>query len=96
MLNIGVLDKSELLNDLNKYFPSGIKYITENEKPIGSVMIPVASVGNEKHVDSVKFEKMLASMPKGTSAGKNENNSEETDCKYQSCGNIKKAKKLKC
>ncbi len=77
-LNIGVLDKSELLNDLNKYFPSGIKYITENEKPIGSVMIPVASVGNEKHVDSVKFEKMLASMPKGTSAGKNENNSEET------------------
>lgn len=77
-LNIGVLDKSELLNDLNKYFPSGIKYITENEKPIGSVMIPVASVGNEKHVDSVKFEKMLASMPKGTNAVKNENNSEET------------------
>ncbi|MDO5088686.1 MAG: LytR C-terminal domain-containing protein [Leptotrichiaceae bacterium] len=77
-LNIGVLNKAELLNDLNKYFPSGINYITENEQPVGSVVIPVTTVGNEKHVDSIKFEKMLTAMPQGNNVGKSEEVKEET------------------
>lgn len=77
-LNIGTLSKAELLNDLNKYFPSGIKYITENETPVGSALIPVTSVGNEKHVDSIKFEKMLANMPKAQEVKKDDETQEET------------------
>ncbi|RRD40664.1 LytR family transcriptional regulator [Leptotrichia sp. OH3620_COT-345] len=77
-LNIGVLNKAELLNDLNKYFPSGIKYITENEQPVGSVSIPVTTVGSEKHVDSIKFEKIIVALPQGNDKGRAEEEKEET------------------
>lgn len=62
-LNIEVLNKSELLNDLNKYFPSGIEYVTDGEDGKATVETPIMNVGNEKHIDSIKFEKLLATLP---------------------------------
>ena len=62
-LNIEVLNKAELLNDLNKYFPEGIEYITEGEEGKATVETPIINVGSEKHIDSMKFEKLLATLP---------------------------------
>lgn len=62
-LKIEVLNKAELLNDLNKYFPNGIGYITENENISVNYQMPILNVGNEKHVDSIKFENILAGLP---------------------------------
>ncbi len=36
-----IVNKSELLNDLNKYFPDKIEYVTKGEKPKESIKIPV-------------------------------------------------------
>lgn len=62
-LDIDVINKAELLNDLNKYFPGGIGYVTEDENAKVNYQIPVLNVGKEKHVDSIKFEKILATLP---------------------------------
>lgn len=58
-------NKSDLLNDLNKYFPDGINYVTENENIKPNIEIPLITVGNEKHIDSIKFEKIIEQLKKG-------------------------------
>ena len=62
-LNIDVVNKSELLNDLNKYFPDGIDYITDEKQGKAAVETPIMTLGNEKHIDSIKFEKLLSTLP---------------------------------
>lgn len=62
-LNIDVVNKSELLNDLNKYFPDGIEYVTDGENGKATVETPIMTLGNEKHIDSIKFEKLLSALP---------------------------------
>lgn len=62
-LNIDVVNKSELLNDLNKYFPDGIDYITDEKQGKATVETPIMTLGNEKHIDSIKFEKLLSTLP---------------------------------
>ena len=62
-LNIEVMNKSELLNDLDKYFPDGIDYITKNESVTGTITIPLMTVDGKQYIDSIKFEKFLATLP---------------------------------
>ena len=62
-LNIDVVNKSELLNELNKYFPDGIDYITDEKQGKATVETPIMTLGNEKHIDSIKFEKLLSTLP---------------------------------
>ena len=62
-LNIEVMNKSELLNDLDKYFPDGIDYITTNENVTGTITIPLMTVDGKQYIDSIKFEKFLATLP---------------------------------
>lgn len=62
-LDIEVLNKAELLNDLNKYFPDGIQYITAKEKiDMKQLEVPILNVGVQKHIDSIKFEKLLTNL----------------------------------
>lgn len=75
-LNIDVINKSELLNDLNKYFPKGIGYVTEDENAKVNYQIPVLNVGNEKHIDSIKFEQILATLPAVVENNNNQQNNQ--------------------
>ena len=61
-----IVNKSELLNDLNKYFPDKIEYVTKGEKPKESIKIPVIASNGKTYIDNVKLEKLLAEIPKRT------------------------------
>ena len=58
-----IVNKSELLNDLNKYFPDKIEYVTKGEKPKESIKIPVITSNGKTYIDSVKLEKLLVEIP---------------------------------
>ena len=58
-----IVNKSELLNDLNKYFPDKIEYVTKGEKPKESIKLPVITSDGKTYIDSVKLEKLLAELP---------------------------------
>ena len=58
-----IVNKSELLNDLNKYFPDKIEYVTKGEKPKESVKLPVITSDGKTYIDSVKLEKLLVELP---------------------------------
>ena len=58
-----VVNKSELLNDLNKYFPDKIEYVTKGEKPKESIKLPVIVSDGKTYIDSVKLEKLLVELP---------------------------------
>ena len=59
-----IVNKSELLNDLNKFFPDSIEYVTKGEKPKESIKIPTISADGKVYIDSVKLEKLLAELPR--------------------------------
>ncbi len=63
-LNIDVLNKTELLNDLNKYFPKGIDVTSKSEKVSSLITIPLVKRDGKQYIDIVKFESFLASLPK--------------------------------
>ena len=58
-----IVNKSELLNDLNKYFPDKIEYVTKGEKPKESIKLPVITSDGKTYIDSVKLEKLLVELP---------------------------------
>ena len=58
-----IVNKSELLNDLNKYFPDKIEYVTKGEKPKESIKLPVITSNGKTYIDSVKLEKLLVELP---------------------------------
>lgn len=58
-INVEVVNKAELLNDLNKYFPKGIEYVSEKENINSSLTLPVVMVGNKKYIDSIKFDEVV-------------------------------------
>ena len=58
-----IVNKSELLNDLNKYFPDKIEYVTKGEKPKESIKLPVIISDGKTYIDSVKLEKLLVELP---------------------------------
>lgn len=58
-----IVNKSELLNDLNKYFPDKIEYVTKGEKPKESIKLPVITSEGKTYIDSVKLEKLLVEFP---------------------------------
>lgn len=58
-INIDVVNKSELLNDLNKYFPKRIEYVTEGENISSTMTLPVVTVANKKYIDSIKFDEVV-------------------------------------
>jgi hypothetical protein len=61
-----IVNKSELLNDLNKYFPDRIEYVTKGEKPKESIKLPVITSNGKTYIDSVKLEKLLVELPTRT------------------------------
>ena len=67
-INIEVINKAELLNDLDKYFPDGIDYITKGENVTGTIVMPLITVEGKQYIDSIKFEKFLATLPSKGSA----------------------------
>ena len=58
-INIDVVNKAELLNDLNKYFPKRIEYVTEGENISSTMTLPVVTVANKKYIDSIKFDEVV-------------------------------------
>lgn len=58
-INVEVVNKAELLNDLNKYFPKGIEYVSEKENINSPFALPVVMVGNKKYIDSIKFDEVV-------------------------------------
>ena len=59
LINIDVVNKAELLNDLNKYFPKRIEYVTEGENISSTMTLPVVTVANKKYIDSIKFDEVV-------------------------------------
>ena len=68
-----IVNKSELLNDLNKYFPDRIEYVTKGEKPKESIKLPVITSDGKTYIDSVKLEKLLAELPTRVAQNDKEN-----------------------
>lgn len=57
----GLMDnESELLNDLERYFPNGVVGVVEGEKPTAYVSIPTIDVDGKKMVDSIGLYNVLA------------------------------------
>lgn len=89
-IGIDVMNKSELLNDLDKYFPDGIEYITSGENVSKTIIsIPLTKVDGKQYIDSVKFEKFLATLPK-----KNELSNKSQEDQILNATNLLKNKKL--
>ena len=68
-----IVNKSELLNDLNKYFPDKIEYVTKGEKPKESIKLPVITSDGKTYIDSVKLEKLLVGLPTRVAQNDKEN-----------------------
>ena len=68
-----IVNKSELLNDLNKYFPDKIEYVTKGEKPKESIKLPVITSDGKTYIDSVKLEKLLVELPTRVAQNDKEN-----------------------
>ena len=68
-----IVNKSELLNDLNKYFPDKIEYVTKGEKPKESIKLPVIISDGKTYIDSVKLEKLLVELPTRVAQNDKEN-----------------------
>ncbi|MCP1223956.1 LytR C-terminal domain-containing protein [Sebaldella sp. S0638] len=69
-----IVNKSELLNDLNKYFPDKIEYVTKGEKPKESIKLPVITSNGKTYIDSVKLEKLLVELPTRVAAQNDKEN----------------------
>ena len=89
-IGIDVMNKSELLNDLDKYFPDGIEYITKGENVSKTIIsIPITKVDGKQYIDSVKFEKFLTTLPK-----KSESNNKTQEDQILNAINLLKNKKI--
>lgn len=73
-----IVNKSELLNDLNKYFPDKIEYVTKGEKPKESIKIPIITSNGKTYIDSVKLEKLLVEIPTRVAAQDDKENVVQT------------------
>lgn len=58
-LNIEVFNKTQLLNDLNKYFDNGIQYVSKNEVVQNPIQIPLLTTSDGVYIDSLRFEQIM-------------------------------------
>ena len=58
-INVEVVNKAELLNDLNKYFPKGIEYVSDEKSGNTAATLPIVIVGDKKYIDSIKFDEVV-------------------------------------
>lgn len=78
-LNIEVINKTSLLNDLNKYFDNGIQYVSKSEVVTNPVKIPLLTTSNGVYIDSLRFEQLMKSVNANTYMADNTENNDITN-----------------